>query len=407
MGSKRVHLKVYVDKKKNKVMFAEAEEDFVEILFSFLTLPLGTIARLSSKHEATKDVTVGSLDSLYKSMENLDIKHFSNEHCKIALVNPNSSAVSLCEKLKINLNNAKRVDSRASDTPGEVVFFKEKTSFIITDDLKVIPVKLDTSITLLHCLGVEYIDLLKETTLDFGFDEFTCLLKWSLVTNTPLTNYVNNVSRGSKPCPCFCSCSSCIKTSTTSNVPLISCNPTQRETVKLLIQKSKNKVLCAQAENFFVEMLFSFLTIPLGKVKRLITDASSPTGIDNVYDCISTTLGDGNYLKSDEIKHMLLCPKLASNYLRVTDLLPIYEQRTNYGSFLKEQGTFIVSDDLEVTASPSLSIISKFNTLGIPMGDIEVMEVSIGKEEALSILKASLTSTTALTDCLGSFKNAK
>ncbi|GJT56744.1 hypothetical protein Tco_0991798 [Tanacetum coccineum] len=50
MGSKPVHIKVFIDKKKKKVMFAEAEEDFVEILFSFLTLPLGTIARISSKH---------------------------------------------------------------------------------------------------------------------------------------------------------------------------------------------------------------------------------------------------------------------------------------------------------------------------------------------------------------------
>ncbi|KAJ0520810.1 hypothetical protein HanIR_Chr10g0463511 [Helianthus annuus] len=403
MGSKAAHLKVFVDKKKNKVMFAEAEEDFVEILFSFLTLPLGTIARLSSKHEGTKDVKVGSLDSLYKSIENLDNKHFSNEHCKIALVSPNSSSSSLCQKLKVNLNNMKPVEARVSDSPGEVVFFKEKTSFIVTDDLNVIPVKLDTSITLLNFLGIEYIDLLEEKNFDFGYDEFSCLLKWSLVTNTPLTNFV---FERTKPCSCFCSCPSCVKTSSTSDIPLISSCPTQRQTVKLLIQKSKKKVLCAQAENFFVEMLFSFLTIPLGNVKRLITDNLSPTGIDNMYNSVSS-LGDRKCLKSDEIKNMLLCPKLASNYLRVTDLLPIYEKTINQGNFLKAQANFIVSDDLEVIVSPSLSTITKFNTLGIPVGDIEVMEVCIGEQEALLILKAALTSTSALTDCLYSFKNAK
>ncbi|XP_076890946.1 uncharacterized protein LOC143542183 [Bidens hawaiensis] len=402
MGSKPVHLKVFVDKKKKKVIFAEAEQDFVEILFSFLTLPLGTIARLSSKHEGTKDIKVGSLDSLYESVENLDNKHFSNEHCKFALVNPNSSLLSLCQKLKVNINIMKPDDARASDTPSDMVFFKKNASFIITDDLNVIPVMLDSSITLLKFLGVEYIDVLEEKTIDFGLEEFSSLLKWSLVTNTPLTNMVLGRT---KPCSCFCSCSSCIKTST-SNLPLIARYSSQRQTVKLLIQKSKKKVLCAQVDNFFVELLFSFLTIPLGQAKRLTMNNSSSMGIDNMYNSISS-LGDGNYLKSEEIKSLLLCPKLASNYLRVTDLLPVYDKDTKPGRFLKARATFIVSDDLEVTVSPSISTISKYNTLGIPVGDIEIMEVCIGEQEALLILKASLTSTSALTDCLNTFKNAK
>ncbi|MFS7976844.1 hypothetical protein Hanom_Chr10g00897121 [Helianthus anomalus] len=92
---------------------------------------------------------------------------------------------------------------------------------------------------------------------------------------------------------------------------------------------------------FFLEMLFSFLTIPLGSAKRLTMDNSSPTGIDTLYNSISS-LGDENYLKSEEIKSMLLSPKLASNYLRVTDLMPIYEQTTRKGSFLKEKSTYIV-----------------------------------------------------------------
>uniref|UniRef100_A0A251TJL5 Uncharacterized protein n=1 Tax=Helianthus annuus TaxID=4232 RepID=A0A251TJL5_HELAN len=250
------------------------------------------------------------------------------------------------------------------------------------------------------------------------FLQFSSLLKWSLMTNTPLTNLILGETK--RPCKR-------IKTSTSSKLPLVSTNSTERQTVKLLIHKSKKKVLCAQADNFFVEMLFSFLTIPLGSAKRLTMDNSSPTGIDTLYNSISS-LGDGNYLKSEEIKNMLLSPKLASSYLRVTDLMPIYEQTTSKGSFLKEQSTYIVFDDLKVTASPSISAISEFiKALGIPnvtaspsisaisefikalgiipVEDIEVMEVSIGEQEALSILKASLKSTSVLTDCLSSFKN--
>ncbi|MFS7976849.1 hypothetical protein Hanom_Chr10g00897171 [Helianthus anomalus] len=208
--------------------------------------------------------------------------------------------------------------------------------------------------------------------------QFSSLLKWSLMTNTPLTNLIFGETK--RPCTGVCPCSLCIKTSTSSKLPLVSSYSTERQTVKLLIHKSKKKVFCAQADNFFVEMLFSFLTIPLGSAKRLTMDNSSPTGIDTLYNSISS-LGDGNYLKSEEIKNMLLSPKLASSYLHVTDLMPIYEGTTRKGSFLKEQASYIVFDDLKVTASPSISAISEFKALGIPVGDIEVMEVSIGEQE--------------------------
>ncbi|XP_076890932.1 uncharacterized protein LOC143542158 [Bidens hawaiensis] len=211
---------------------------------------------------------------------------------------------------------------------------------------------------------------------------------------------------GSKPHSYFSSCSSCIKPSTKSNFPSNASQSTEFQKVRLLIQKSKKKLLCAQVDNFFVEMLFSFLTIPLGHVKHLTMDNSPPTGIDNLYNSISC-LGVEKYLKSEEIKNLLLCPKLASPYFHVTDLLPVYEKNRKQGSFLKAQTTFIVSNNLKVVASPSMSIISKYNARGVPVGDIEVMEVSIGEQEALSILMASLTSRSPLSDCLNSFKNAK
>lgn len=406
MGSneKPVHLKVFIDKKKKKVMFAEAEQDFVEILFSFFTLPLGTIARLSSGQADSQNIKVGSLSSLYESVVNLNDQHFSNKHCKYALVNPSNASVSVLRKLKINLNDTNPVTSTtAGDSHDDAIFVKKKTSFVITDDLNVVPVLLDASIELLNSLGVEYIDLLDERTVYFGLDEISNLLKWSLLTNDPLTNLV---LRGSKLCSCPCSCccpySACIASSTSSYSASTSKNSGRSQTMKLLVQKSKKKVLCAQVENFFVELLFSFLTIPLGAVKHLTKDNSSPMGIDNLYDSISS-LANGKYLKSEDVKTMLVCPKLAANYLRVTEFLPIYDVNTSPGHFLKEQTTFVVSDDLEVTVSPSISTISKFNTLGIPVGDIEVMEVNVGEQEALLILKASITSTSALTDCLDVF----
>ncbi|KAI3677634.1 hypothetical protein L6452_36900 [Arctium lappa] len=333
MGSneKTVQLKVFVDKKKKKVMFAEAEEDLVDILFSFFMLPLGTIARLSSSTHA--DLQVGSLTSLYESIVNLNGKHFTNDGCKDALVNPRNSSASVFQRLKVNLDDRNLVGAAVDDSDQG---FVKKSSFIITDGLNVLPVLRNTSNILLNSLGFQNIDLLDERTMRFGVEEFLSLLKWSLVTNNPLTNLV-------------------------------------------------------------------FLTIPLGTVKRLTMDNSSSMALNNLYNSI-TSLGDENYLESEDIKTMLLYPKLAANYQRVTDFLPIYELSTIPGRFLKEQATFIVSDDLKVTVpspSPSTSTLSMFNTLGIP--DTEVVEMSIGEQEALLILKAYFTSTSVLTDCLNAF----
>ncbi|CAO2189085.1 unnamed protein product [Urochloa humidicola] len=38
-----IEVKLFVDKAKKKVLFAESDNDFVDVLFSFLTMPLGTI----------------------------------------------------------------------------------------------------------------------------------------------------------------------------------------------------------------------------------------------------------------------------------------------------------------------------------------------------------------------------
>ncbi|TQE14224.1 hypothetical protein C1H46_000143 [Malus baccata] len=63
-------LKLLIDKKRQKVLFADAAKDFVDFLFtllSLLSLPVGTIIRL-----LFKDAMVSSLGKLYQSIETLN-----------------------------------------------------------------------------------------------------------------------------------------------------------------------------------------------------------------------------------------------------------------------------------------------------------------------------------------------
>lgn len=66
-SSTKVNLKFMIDKKRKKVLFAEAGKDFVDFLFTLLSLPVGTVIRLLSK-----DGMVGCLGKLYESVENLN-----------------------------------------------------------------------------------------------------------------------------------------------------------------------------------------------------------------------------------------------------------------------------------------------------------------------------------------------
>nr|GME05871.1 uncharacterized protein LOC109182300 [Ipomoea batatas] len=61
----KVSLKLLIDEKTNRLVGAEAHKDLVDILFSFLTLPMATVIRV------TKSVTIGCMNNLYHSIQNI------------------------------------------------------------------------------------------------------------------------------------------------------------------------------------------------------------------------------------------------------------------------------------------------------------------------------------------------
>ena len=66
-----VELNLLIHKKTNQVLFARAGKDFVDILFSFLTLPLGAIARLIERDCSMGKMQLGCLSTLYTSVKDL------------------------------------------------------------------------------------------------------------------------------------------------------------------------------------------------------------------------------------------------------------------------------------------------------------------------------------------------
>ena len=77
-----IKIKVIVSKSQNKILFVEADGDFVDFLVSFLTMPLGSIMYL-----VNGKLSLGSIDKLYTSVKNLDPSWFIASSNK-SLLNP-------------------------------------------------------------------------------------------------------------------------------------------------------------------------------------------------------------------------------------------------------------------------------------------------------------------------------
>jgi hypothetical protein len=81
--STALSMKLLVDTRAQRVLFAEASKDVVDFLFSLLALPVGTAVKLLGKESM-----VGCLGSLYGSVEKLDCTYVQPGAAKDALLHP-------------------------------------------------------------------------------------------------------------------------------------------------------------------------------------------------------------------------------------------------------------------------------------------------------------------------------
>ncbi|KAI5346322.1 hypothetical protein L3X38_014201 [Prunus dulcis] len=217
-----VSLKLLLDTKGRKVLFAEASKDVVDFLFTLLSLPVGTVISLLSK-----DGMVGSLGKLYESVENLDDTYLQPNLDKDILLEPKAT-VAGANILQL-LTDSDGSDAkqfymctgcstrRISDVPGIVCpscrhaistqviyvcpqpttvatssskggYVKGVVTYMVMDNLEVKPMSTISSIAVLNQFNVKEVGALEEKVVHLGMQEGLKLLKASLVTSTVLTN---------------------------------------------------------------------------------------------------------------------------------------------------------------------------------------------------------------------------
>ncbi|PSS02897.1 Rho1 guanine nucleotide exchange factor like [Actinidia chinensis var. chinensis] len=447
-ASQSISLKILVEKEKNRVVFAEANKDFVDVIFSFLTMPIGTIVSLIREHLLKGEI--GCLNNLYESVEKLDEEYLASEHKEI-LLHPRSATEVYFRNLKLNLienNNSKCYLCRYADCtflsyyqiyscrcgqalehfvylsdailPDGGMFVKPTARFIVADDLRVLPMSTKTALSLLKEFGAMYGSKIEERSLNIGKDEILKLLKYSLASMTPLSDTIMEPFIGK-----------------TSNTHCVKHGPSTRQfpcvddiidnpqiNLKLVVNKYDNKaVYYAEVGEDFVSVLCSFLAFPIGHVFKEFSSLSFKGCLGNLYRSIQNSDLD-KLFKSEEMKSVLLDPKLAPGLAGGCKLFGIEEAaKPSYstlssmfnkryinsnpksiGDFKIGDGLvtgpsmFMVTDNLSITPLSTISGLSLINNLKVPVSDVQELKVTMGEEEALRLLVAALISKSALTD---------
>jgi hypothetical protein len=218
-------MKLLVDVKGGRVLYAEAGKDVVDFLFALLTLPVATVVKL-----LRKDAMAGCVASLYGSVERLDAAYVRSADARAALLAPAggyesgrllqlqaaapaAAAVEVyqcskggtgdCYSYVAALRSTPCRHCRgAMNVPIELVgcsggapggggaeaagaaslsdvagtgFVKEVVMYTVTDDLQVAPMSTISSIAALNALGITDISSLQEKSVRVGYDEVSLI----------------------------------------------------------------------------------------------------------------------------------------------------------------------------------------------------------------------------------------
>ncbi|KAH9624351.1 hypothetical protein KSS87_020682, partial [Heliosperma pusillum] len=420
----KLSLKLLVDSKANKVLFAEAGKDFVDFLFHILSLPVGTVVKLLN----VKGM-VGSIGSLYKSVESLSSEYFQADVDKDVVLKPKAAVNvpllelddgpadnmfyrcyshyqyvshdpnAICPSCRSKMStvvtyvppqNAVNIGTTSDATGGYV---KGVVTYMVMDNLEVKPMSTILGITLINKFHVRDVSALIEKEVEVGFTEGLAMLKASFeVSNKVLT------------------------------------------TVFLSKKAYKaNKVLFAEAGKEFVDFLLHILSLPVGTVVKLLNVNGMVGSIGSLYKSVESLSSD--YFQANLDKDAVLKPKTAVNvpllelnegpnsniiyrcgshtqyvshdpnaicpscgrnisseitYVPAKNAVDIATTSDTVGGYVKGVVTYMIMDNLEVKPMSTISGITLMNKFSVQ--DVTALvekEVQVGLTEGLAMLKAS------------------
>uniref|UniRef100_A0A8I6X6E3 DUF674 family protein n=1 Tax=Hordeum vulgare subsp. vulgare TaxID=112509 RepID=A0A8I6X6E3_HORVV len=446
-GGPTVAVKLFIDKAKKRVLFAESEKDFVDILFSFLTLPLGTIVRLFNKQSQ-----IGCLDELYRSVETLGEDHFQTRDCRAMLLRPANAAAVHCGRLKVKVDDADQtaiyvsnncycnagyfspirgvrckcgngMDSyrrlpessvaATGDSAVDGIFSKGGSKFIVTDDLQVTPSSTTLMFSLIDKLGLHEPLNIQEEVLQLNSSKIISLLRRAVLSKQPLTGLYFDVPIAPNWAS-FC-CENLFTLKAIEVDPKFT--PIK---IRLVQTKDNSSVLYAEVNQDLVDLLFGLLCIPVGSIVKAYGQLSPNGCLHNIYNSVNVA----GCVKQD-CRSLLLSPKLApffgcsSNVLQVEELTTrghysgskyLYELNpkcpkgvcgTLSRAYVNQRSiNFMVTDDLRIVDFSLARSLQAIRASTIPKGELVEKELVLHKAQVLKLLGAAMATRNALSSVL-------
>lgn len=133
---KTIQVKAMVRKSNNKILYALGEEDFADLVLSFLTFPLGAVENMLNGNS-----DIDGIDNLYKSMLDLVPGRYLRSNDLVQ---------------KLDQSNF-----------GRKIFTKSPSTYMVTDDLVVSPGSSTSAISFLTELQIPFSDL-EEKVISIG-----------------------------------------------------------------------------------------------------------------------------------------------------------------------------------------------------------------------------------------------
>ncbi|KAL6652115.1 hypothetical protein ACP70R_011040 [Stipagrostis hirtigluma subsp. patula] len=436
-----IDVKLFVDNEKKKVLFAESDKEFVDVLFSFLTMP-GTIVRLLGKQSQ-----MGCLDEVYKSVEDLDPDYFATKACKGMLLAPLNAASGHCSGLKINVDDTKKravyvckdtycgycafssvpdavckcgkvmqyvgdrpdYNGKTADTDSNGVFVKGRLKFITTDDLQVAPASTSLLLSLFEKFGVQDPADIEQRILQLSSEKITRLLKRSLTSRQPLTGLysADDASLDVQP----------------QNPYPGQVNATEHNLdgmkIRVLQMKNNSSLLYAEVGDDFVDDLFGLLSVPIGSMapffgssasQILLADelASKELKINSCFKCFKTG-GFANVDRCREETFVMVITNVNTPTVRIQKHVELCELDpkspeggTSHSDAYVKQGPqrFMVTNDLHVRPLSLASSLQVMSEAKIRTKELVEKELTLTKLQVMELLRAALVTRNALSSVL-------
>ncbi|KAG5515317.1 hypothetical protein RHGRI_036382 [Rhododendron griersonianum] len=182
MASSTINLKLLVDAKSNKVVYAEAKKDFVDFLFGLLELPIGTVLSLLVNRGKSGP---GSLAKIHASVKTLDDDYLQSDRTRNSLLSPTivddpnksdkANPTPLLKQLAYPQQNSLYSSySYSSSSRKDVVegHVKGVVTYMVMDDLTVKPMSTISSISILNNMRVKDFGSLDEKNVVVDMNKF-------------------------------------------------------------------------------------------------------------------------------------------------------------------------------------------------------------------------------------------